>query len=150
MFNIWLDYPDFFDEIAMIKMTTGVYTPNVIKIFTGEELLKYQELVRKVPVSDEVIEFTVKKVSLTRPSNPLAPKYIKDYISWGAGPRASQYLILAAKTKAVLDGRFTPGKDDVIIASEPVLRHRLIPNFNAEADNIKVLEIIEKLFKEGI
>lgn len=150
MFNIWLDYPDFFDEIAMIKMTTGVYTPNVTKIFTGEELLKYQELVRKVPVSDEVIEFTVKKVSLTRPSNPLAPKYIKDYISWGAGPRASQYLILAAKTKAVLDGRFTPGKDDVIIASEPVLRHRLIPNFNAEADNIKVLEIIEKLFKEGI
>lgn len=150
MFNIWLDYPDFFDEIAMIKMTTGVYTPNVSKIFTGEELLKFQELVRKVPVSDEVIEFTVKKVSLTRPSNPLAPKYIKDYISWGAGPRASQYLILAAKAKAVLDGRFTPGKDDVIIASEPVLRHRLIPNFNAEADNIKVLEIIERLFKEGI
>jgi len=150
MFNIWLDYPDFFDEIAMIKMTTGVYTPNVSKVFTGEELLMYQELVRKVPVSDEVIDFAVKKVSLTRPSNPLAPKYIKDYISWGAGPRASQYLILAAKTKAVLDGRFTPGKDDVIIASEPVLRHRLIPNFNAEADNIKVLEIIDKLFKEGI
>ena len=148
MFNIWLDYPDFFDEIAMIKMTTGVYTPNVTKIFTGEELLQYQELVRKVPVSDEVIDFAVKKVSLTRPSNPLAPKYIKDYISWGAGPRASQYLILAAKTKAVLDGRFTPGKDDVIIASEPVLRHRLIPNFNAEADNIKVLEIIERLFKD--
>ncbi len=148
MFNIWLDYPDFFDEIAMIKMTTGVYTPIVNKIFTGEELLRYQELVRKVPVSDEVIEFTVNKVSLTRPSNPLAPKYIKDYINWGAGPRASQYLILAAKARAVLDGRFTPGKDDVIIASEPVLRHRLIPNFNAEADNIKVLEIIERLFRD--
>ena len=120
--------------------------PTINKIFSKEEIKSFQELVKKVPVSEELIDFTVKKVSLTRPTETDSPKYIKDYINWGAGPRASQYLILAAKSAAVMDGRFTPSKDDVIKFVKPVLRHRLIPNFNAEADSINLVELIEKLF----
>ena len=115
---------------------------------TSEELISFQNLVRKVPVADNVIEYSVNIVNKTRPKNSGAQKFVKDWISWGAGPRASQYLILAAKTKAVMDGRFTPNIDDVRYAVVPVLRHRIIPNFNAEAEGITSVDIINRLFTE--
>ena len=107
-----------------------------------------QDLVRRVPVSDNVIEYTVKLVNKTRPVNQASPQFIKDWISWGAGPRASQYLILGAKTQSILSGRFSPEIDDIRNIAKPVLRHRLITNFNAEADGVKTTDIIDKLLKE--
>lgn len=146
MFNLWLDYPGEQEEIEIIKKTTGTYVPELSIIFSKDEIIGYQGLIRKVPVADEVIKYTVGIVSKTRPSNSDSPKFVKDYISWGAGPRASQYLVLGAKALSVLDGRFSPNIDDVKKVSKSVLRHRLIPNFNAEADNVNILEIIDKLF----
>lgn len=146
MFNLWLDYPSNSEEIEIVKTTTGMYVPELNVVFSKEEILQYQELIRKVPVADEVIKYTVDIVSRSRPANPDSPKYIKDYLSWGAGPRASQYLILGAKALSALDGRFSPNIDDIKKVSRSVLRHRLIPNFNAEADNVNILEIINDLF----
>lgn len=148
MFNLWLDYPSFKEEVEIVKSTTSQYKPVLNKIITGEELIAFQDLVRKVPVADNVINYAVKIVGKTRPKTESAPKYIKDWVSWGAGPRASQYLILAAKTKAVMDGRFSPGIDDVKAALVPVLRHRIITNFNAEADGISSVDVIANLLKE--
>ncbi|MFA5404176.1 MAG: MoxR family ATPase [Ignavibacteria bacterium] len=146
MFNLWLDYPSETEEIEIVKKTTGMYVPDTKIVFSKEEILEYQELIRKVPVADEVIKYTVEIVSKSRPANPNSPKYIKDYISWGAGPRASQYLILGAKALSALDGRFSPNIDDIQKIAKSVLRHRLILNFNAEADNINILQIIDNLF----
>jgi len=147
MFNIWIDYPSFNEEIEIVRKTTSLYQPNVEKVLTRDEILKLQEIVRKVPVADNVIEYAVNLVTLTRPSLNGAPDFIKRWVSWGAGPRASQYLILGAKAKAVLDGRFTPTIDDVRSVALPVLRHRLVTNFNAEADGVSSVEIIENLLK---
>lgn len=146
MFNLWLDYPSNSEEIEIVKTTTGMYVPELNVVFSKEEILQYQELIRKVPVADEVIKYTVDIVSKSRPANPDSPKYIKDYLSWGAGPRASQYLILGAKALSALDGRFSPNIEDIQKVSKSVLRHRLILNFNAEADNVNILEIINDLF----
>ncbi|CAN5587993.1 MoxR family ATPase [soil metagenome] len=145
MFNLWLEYPSFNEEVEIINKTTGMYFPELKKIFSKEDLLKYQQLVKKVPVANEVIEYAVNLVSKTRPANPQAPQFIKDFITWGAGPRASQYLILGAKAKCILEGRFTPSIEDVKAVAKPVLRHRLILNFNAESDNMTVLDVIDKL-----
>jgi len=147
MFNLWLDYPKYDEEIEVIKKTTSMYSPKIDIKLSKDEIMKFQDLVRKVPVADEVIEYVINKVSLTRPSNGNAPKFIKDYLSWGAGPRASQYLILGAKTNCILDGRFSPEIEDIKKVSQPVLRHRLIMNFNAEADNIKVLDLVDRMFE---
>lgn len=147
MFNLWLEYPEFDEELDIIKRTTSMYSPELKIIFSREDILSFQDLVRKVPVADEVINYAVSLVSKTRPSNPGAIKHIKDYISWGAGPRASQYLVLGAKTKCILDGRFSPNIDDIRSVARPVLRHRLITNFNAEADGMNVLNIIEELIR---
>ncbi|MCC6864702.1 MAG: AAA family ATPase [Ignavibacteria bacterium] len=148
MFNIWLDYPSQSEEIDIIKYTTSMYQPEVNIALKKDEIIMLQELVKRVPVADNVIEYTVNLVNKTRPGGASAPKYIKDWLEWGAGPRASQYLILGAKTNAILSGRFSPEIDDIKKAAKPVLRHRLITNFNAEADNIKTTDIIEKLLKE--
>ncbi len=148
MFNIWLDYPSITEEQDIIKYTTSMYTPQVNIVLQREEIIMLQDLVRRVPVSDNVISYTVNLVNKTRPDNGYSPKYIKDWISWGAGPRASQYLILGAKTNAILDGRFSPEIEDIKNVTKPVLRHRLITNFNAEADGIKTIDIIEKLLNE--
>lgn len=144
MFNLWLDYPSFREEVEIVKSTTSDYKPDLKKILASEELLRFQNLIRRVPVAENVIEFAVKFVDSTRPINN-ANIFIKEHVAWGAGPRASQYLILAAKTKAVLDGRFTPTIDDVKAFLIPVLRHRIIPNFSAEAEGISSIEIINKL-----
>lgn len=147
MFNLWLDYPSYEDEIEILKSTTSEYTPKLEKVISKEELLSYQKLVKRVPVANNVIEYAIKKVKQTRPEETTKQE-LKQWISWGAGPRASQYLIIAAKTKAIMDGRFTPSIDDVKSSLIPVLRHRIIPNFSAEADGISSLEIINKLLKD--
>ncbi len=148
MFNLWVDYPSPDEEAEIVKSTTSAYQPTLNVILDREEILKLQDLVRRVPVSDHVVNYAVKLVSNTRPNNNGAPRYIKDWISWGAGPRASQYLILGAKTRSILDGRPTPEIDDVRIMAKPVLRHRLVTNFNAEADNVSTVEIIDKLLED--
>ena len=145
MFNLWLDYPSFEEEVKIVQTTTSEYTPQLNKIVSAADIISFQDLIRKVPVADNVIEFAVKTSSLTRPDNPNSPKFIKDWVSWGAGPRASQYMILAAKTKAVIGGRFTPNIDDVKTSMIPVLRHRIITNFSAEADGINSVEVIKRL-----
>lgn len=148
MFNLWLEYPSFKEEVEIINKTTGMYFPELKKIFSKEDILKFQQLVKKVPVANEVIEYAVNLVTKTRPGNENSPKFIKDYLTWGAGPRASQYLILGSKARCILEGRFTPSIEDVKMVAKPVLRHRLILNFNAESDNLTVLDIIEKLLNE--
>lgn len=148
MFNLWLDYPSFNEELQIIKQTTSMYLPVLKKILTREEIMAFQDLVRKVPVADEVINYAVSIVSKTRPVSPDSPKIVKDYISWGAGPRASQYLILGAKTSCILEGRYSPDIEDIIKITQPVLRHRLITNFNAEADGLSVLNIINEIVRE--
>ncbi|MEO6694531.1 MAG: MoxR family ATPase [Ignavibacteria bacterium] len=145
MFNLWLDYPLFEEELKIIKNTTSMYSPELKMILSKEEIISFQDLVRKVPVADEVINYAVTLVAKTRPMDPSSPKIVKDYISWGAGPRASQYLILGAKTKCILEGRFSPTIEDIQKVTQPVLRHRLITNFNAEADGLSVLNIIDEL-----
>lgn len=145
MFNLWLEYPEFNEELEIIKRTTSLYSPELKIIFSKEDIILFQDLVRKVPVADEVINYAVSLVSKTRPLNPDSPKIVKDYISWGAGPRASQYLVLGAKTKCILEGRFSPNIDDIKKVALPVLRHRLITNFNSEADGVSVIKIIESL-----
>ena len=145
MFNLWLEYPEFNEELEIIKRTTSLYKPELKIIFSKNDIHLFQDLVRKVPVADEVINYAVSLVAKTRPMNPDSPKVVKDYISWGAGPRASQYLILGAKTNCILEGRYSPNIDDVKKVAHPVLRHRLIPNFNAEADGMGILKIIDTL-----
>lgn len=144
MFNLWLDYPKHEEEIQIIKSTTSEYVPVLNKVLSAEQLINFQKLIKRVPVADNVIEYTVKIVEATRPNNS-TNQSIKDKVAWGAGPRASQYLILAAKTKAVMEGRFTPSIDDVKSFLIPVLRHRIIPNFSAEAEGITSVDIINKL-----
>ena len=148
MFNLWVDYPSHEEEAEIVKSTTSAHEPDLNIILDKAEIIKLQDLVRRVPVADNVVDFAVKIVSLTRPDSNNVPKFIKDWISWGAGPRASQYLILGAKTKAILEGRPTPDIEDVKYMTIPVLRHRLVTNFNAEADGVTTVEIIEKLIKD--
>jgi len=147
MFNLWLDYPSYDEEIQIIKSTTSDYDPHVEKILNAEEIIYFQNLVKRVPVAENVIEFAVKFVNSTRPANSKY-EFVKEKVSWGAGPRASQYLIIAAKTKAIIDGRFTPSIDDVKAFLIPVLRHRIIPNFSAEAEGITSVDIINNISKE--
>lgn len=145
MFNLWLDYPSLEEEKEIVKTTTGGFFPELNKIVSAETLVSFQRLVRRVPVAENVISFAVNFVNKTRPNNEQAPQFIKEWLRWGAGPRASQYLILAAKAKAVCDGRFTPNIDDVKSVLIPVLRHRIITNFNAEAEGINSVEVIKKI-----
>jgi MoxR-like ATPase len=145
MFNLWVDYPSLAEEQQIVKTTTSGMTMGVNKVLTGEQIITLQDLVRRVPVADNVVEFAVKLVRKTRPASPDAPQYIKDYVSWGCGPRASQYLILGAKTRAALEGRPTPEIEDVRSVALPVLRHRLVTSFNAEADGVKVEDLVNRL-----
>jgi MoxR-like ATPase len=147
MFNLWLDYPSFQEEVKIVQTTTSGYSPKLNKVISAEEIIEFQDLVRKVPIADNVIEFAVKVASKTRPSND-GTNSVGQWISWGAGPRASQYMVLSAKTRAVVSGRFTPNIDDIKASVVPVLRHRIITNFNAEAEGISSLDVIKNLMKE--
>jgi MoxR-like ATPase len=149
MFNLWLDYPSFKEEVAIVKSTTSPYAPDLKRILSAKEIIAFQDLVRRVPVADNVIEYAVTLVDRTRPTVPSAPDFIKSWIRWGAGPRASQYLILGAKTRAILSGRHTPDIDDVKALAPPVLRHRIVTSFNAEAEGVSAIQIIERLIGES-
>ena len=147
MFNLWLEYPSYEEEKRIVKATTSQHTPKVKHVLTANDIIGFQDLVRRVPVADNVIDEAVKLVAMTRPKDPHAPQFVKDWLTWGAGPRASQYLILGAKTRAILHGKYTPDREDIRAVAVPVLRHRIIPNFNAEADGITSVQIVEKLLQ---
>ena len=144
MFNILIDYPTHEDEVSIVKVTTAHKKSKLNQVISREEILKFQDLVRRVPVADNVIEYAVNLVSATRPGED-AQDFINEWVDWGAGPRASQFLILGAKAKAILDGRPTADIDDVKSLSLPVLRHRVLPNFNAEAEGVSVDDIINRV-----
>jgi len=145
MFNLWLDYPSFEEEVKIVKTTTSPYEPDRKRVLSAAEIIEFQDLVRRVPVAENVIEFAVTLVNRTRPKSDGAPAFVNNWIRWGAGPRASQYLILGAKTRAILNGRHTPDIEDVKTLAAPVLRHRIVTSFNAEAEGVSTIDIIEKL-----
>jgi MoxR-like ATPase len=145
MLNVWLDYPSFDQEVEVVRSTTAGSQEDPEPVMSAQELRRYQNFVRQVPVADNVIKYAVRMVSRTRPDDDAAPDFISKYLSYGAGPRASQYLILGAKTLSALDGRMTPAEDDVRRMAIPVLRHRIVPNFNAEAEDISGVDLIERL-----
>ena len=145
MFNIWVDYPSYVEELAIVKATTSDTKIKLNQIISGEEILEYQELIRKIPVADNVLEYAVKLVGRTRLNSPDAPEITKKYITWGAGPRASQNLIVGAKCHAALRGKYSPDIEDVKAVAEPILRHRLVRNYRAEADGFSMERIIKEL-----
>ena len=146
MFAVNLEYPSFNEEVDIVKTTTVGAKPVINALFTAEEIIKSQELIQKIPVADNVIEYAVTLVSKTRPKCSTAPEIVKKYIDWGAGPRASQNLILSAKTYAVMHGKFSPDIEDVQKVATGILRHRLIKNYKAEAEGLSIEDIIRSLF----
>ncbi len=148
MFNLWVDYPTYEEEKTIVKSTTGAYTAELQKVLEPQQIIDLQDLVRRVPVADNIVDFAVKLVRQSRPNSEDAPKFVKDMTHWGAGPRASQFLVLGAKTRAVLDGRPTPDIDDVREVAVPVLRHRVVTNFNAEAEGVSSVDVIKRLLEE--
>lgn len=146
MFAINLEYPSFAEEVEVVKQTTTGNTQTVNALFTAQEIIDFQQLVRRIPVADNVVEYAVSLVAKTRPNSSSAPEMVKNYVDWGAGPRASQNLILAAKANAALHGKFSPDIEDVQKAAIGILRHRLIKNYKAEAEGLSIEEIIRSLF----
>lgn len=145
MFQIWLDYPSFAEEVMIVRNTTGAATTELPKVLTSEDILYFQELIRRVPVPDNVLEYAVSLVQKTRPTNSTAPDIAKQYISYGAGPRASQYLILGAKCHALLQGKYSPDIEDVQAMALAVLRHRVVRNYKAEAEGMTQEKLIKGL-----
>ena len=145
MFAIKLDYPSFQEEVQVVKSTTSDITQTINPLFTAQEIIDFQHLVRRIPVADNVVEYAVTLVSKTRPDNPLSNDYIKNYLDWGAGPRASQNLILAAKANAAFNGKYSPDIEDVKSVAIGILRHRIIKNYKADAEGITEEMIIDKL-----
>lgn len=145
MFAIKLDYPTFAEEVQVVKSTTADVKSAISPLFTADEILDFQHLIRRIPVADNVVEYAVTLVSKTRPGNSLSNDYVKTYLDWGAGPRASQNLILAAKTNAALNGKFSPDIEDVKAVATGILRHRIIKNYKADAEGITEEAIIAKL-----
>jgi MoxR-like ATPase len=148
MLSLWLDYPTFEQEIQIVKRTTTGREVELKPVIGRDDIIKFQNLVRKTPVADQVVEYAVKLVNATRPASPLASKEIKEWIRWGAGPRASQYLVLGAKVRALLHNRFTPGIEDIRFLALPVLRHRLILSYSAEAQAIGVEKVLTHIFAQ--
>lgn len=145
MFSIKLDYPSFAEEVQVVKSTTSDDKPVINPLFTAQEIIDFQHLIRRVPVADNVIEYAVTLVTKTRPDSNLASDYIKNYIDWGAGPRASQNLILAAKAHAAFHGKFSPDIEDVKAVAEGILRHRVVKNYKADAEGLSIEKIIGQL-----
>jgi len=144
MFNIYVDYPSEAEENEIVRTTTSAYTTNVGMVMKSSEILELQDLVRRVPVADTVIAYAVRLARATRPPNSEFD-YIKNWVSWGTGPRASQYMVLGAKTRAILHGRPTPSIEDIREVVRPVMRHRIVTSFSAEAEDIGTLDIVDKL-----
>lgn len=145
MFNIWVDYPTYTEELAIVKSTTSNQSVELKQVVSGEQILQYQDLIRRIPVADNVLEYAVKLVGKTRINSEFAPEITKQFITWGAGPRASQYLIIGAKCHAALNGKYSPDIEDVKAVAKPILRHRLVRNYRAEAEGYSMDKIIEEL-----
>jgi len=145
MFNIPLDYPSYEEEIKVVKDTTSVKDTELNSILTGEQILYFQQIARKIPIADNVLEYAVSLASKTRPNTAMATDEVNNYISWGAGPRASQYLVLGAKTHAAINGKYSPDMEDVQAIAPYVLRHRIVRNYKAEAEGITEENIIQRL-----
>lgn len=145
MFNIPLDYPSYEEEVAVVKGTTGTSKPQLKHVLTGDQILGFQELIRKIPISDNVLEYAVNLATMTRPGTTRATDEVNKYISWGAGPRASQYLVLGAKCHAAINNKYSPDIEDVRAIANYVLRHRVVRNYKAEAEGISEEQIIQNL-----
>ncbi|QWG09238.1 AAA family ATPase [Flammeovirga kamogawensis] len=145
MFNIILDYPSYSDEVNVVKATTSDIKKTVDRVMGSDEILYFQHLIRRVPIADNVVEYAVKLVHKTRPNTELADEFTNKFVDWGAGPRASQYLVVAAKCHAILSGKYTPDIEDIKAVAVSVLRHRVVRNFKAEAEGISIVDIIKKL-----
>jgi MoxR-like ATPase len=147
MFNVWLDYPSFSEEVQVVKRTTVDKPDDLNVIMNAQDIIFYQKLIRKIPVADNVVEYAVRLSSKTRPESQFAHPYAKEYINWGAGPRASQYLIIGAKCHAAINGKYSPDMEDVNAIAESILRHRIVRNYKAEAEGISIEEIVHKLLE---
>ena len=146
MFNIPLDYPSYLEEIAVVKGTTGGGKTAIKHVLSGEQIIQFQQLIRKIPIADNVLEYAVGLATATRPNTERATAKVNEYISWGAGPRASQYLVLGAKCHAAIHGKYSPDIEDVQAIAKYVLRHRIVRNFKAEAEGVTEENVIESLF----
>lgn len=149
MFNIWLDYPSLEEELNIVKATTTNFKAEVNKVMEGEDIVFFQNLIRKIPVTDNVMKYAVKLSAKTRPNTESASAIVNDYISWGAGPRASQFLIVGAKCHAAIHGKYSPDIEDVKAVAEPILRHRIVRNYKAEAEGVTLEHIINQLVEEN-
>ena len=145
MFNVWVDYPSYEEELEIVKKTTSDEKNELNVILTSEQIIAYQDLIRRIPVADNVLEYAVSLVNKTRSKNEKATEVTKKYITWGAGPRASQYLIVGAKCYAALRGKYSPDIEDVKAIAKPILRHRLVRNYRADAEGYSMDRIIEEL-----
>ena len=148
MFSVHVGYPSEEEEREIVESTTSAYVPDLKVVLTGEDIIRLQKLVRRVPVPDHVLAYAVRLARNTRPADG-SPSYIRDWVSWGAGPRASQYLVLGAKTRAILRGKFAPETEDVKAVAQPVLRHRIVTNFNAEADGVSASDVVDRLVADA-
>lgn len=146
MFNIHLGYPSFEDELTIVKNTTSNKTVDLKKIINAAQIQYFQKLIRNIPIADNVVEYAVRLVGKTRPNTPLATEDVNKYISWGAGPRASQFLVIGAKCHAAITGKYSPDIEDVQAVAESILRHRIVRNYRAEAEGLSIEQIIKKLF----
>ena len=145
MFNIYLEYPSYTDEVEIVKNTTSGTTPSLSTILTGDQILFFQQLIRKIPISDNVLEYAVTLSNKSRPQSELSTNFVNNYISWGAGPRASQCLVLGAKCHAAINGKYSPDIEDVQAVAKYVLRHRVVRNYKAEAEGISINEVVQNL-----
>ena len=146
MFNVLLDYPNYSEELEIVKTTTSENKVNLNKVIEAEDIIAYQNLVRSIPINDNVLEYAVSLVSKTRPNATNSDEIVNEYVEWGAGPRASQYMILAAKCYAIINGKYTPDIEDVKAVAKPILRHRIVKNYKAESKGMSVDDIIDEIF----
>ncbi len=145
MFNVMLDYPSVQEEIQVVKNTTSDYNPALDKILTSEQIIAYQQLIRRIPIPDNVLQYAVNLSTKTRPNTPLATEMVNNYLSWGAGPRASQFLVVGAKCHAAFNGKYAPDIEDVKAVAPAILRHRIVKNYKSEAEGVSVEKIISSL-----
>jgi MoxR-like ATPase len=147
MFHIGIDYPSFDEEVDIVLNSTSAYTPQLQRVLSAAKILQLQDLVRRVPATPSVVGYAVRLAQSSRPGHPEAPSFIKEWVNWGAGPRASQYLVLGAKARAIMHGRFAASVEDIRALAPSVLRHRILTNFNAEAEGVTSLAIINRLIE---
>jgi MoxR-like ATPase len=147
MFHIGIDYPALDEEIDIVLQSTSAYTPQLQRVLSAQTILQLQDLVRRVPVTRSVVHYAVRLAQLSRPNHPEAPSFVTGWVNWGAGPRASQYLVLGAKARAIMHGRFAASVEDVKALAPSVLRHRILTNFNAEAEGVTSLDVVQRLLE---